>query len=310
MSNPTLQLAAKPVIYSRNAHARLLAQASLSLALPSGRDGASLACCEGSCLGYHRGWVLLQHLGIISGLSSERRYIVDAIREVSAQKPIKSVLVAGCADFGLLSVVHEALANEIASVQITAIDRCETPLRLCRLYAERMDFEVSCRSCDLLLDSPPGGFDLVLMHSLMSFCPPDARGRLMEKLAASLAPFGVLLCYQSIRPGVTPVTLAYEEAEIAALIHRMESECSAIIAAAGLLEHVVADHIRAFCHAKKTVSVPSLAGLVGDAEAHGLTVRSCRLLFDSRSSGHRAATPESYYLKYQLKLQPSASACA
>jgi len=306
VSGPVPLAALAPMTYSPRRHADMIAEVSSSLVSPA----AAHLRCEGACLGYHRGWVLLQHLGLISGLASERGFIVAAIRALSAERPLRSVLIAGCADFGLLSVVHEALGAAISAVRIVVIDRCETPLRLCGDYSARMGLEIETGRCDLLRDPPAGAFDLVLMHSLLSFCPPPDRGRLIAGVAAPLAGEGAILAYQSIRPGTGPTILAYGEDEIAALIRHARMECGAAAAAIGLSVEQAADHIRAFCRAKTTFAVPSLAGMVEDAERQGLAVRHSRLLFDSRSSAHRAATPDSYYLKYELRLERAAGPSA
>jgi hypothetical protein len=212
------------------------------------------------------------------------------------------VLIGGCADFGLLSVIHEALGEAVSAARITVADRCETPLALCRLYAGQMGFEVACQRRELQLDPAAGQFDLVLMHSLLSFCAPAERGALLAALASGLAPGGTLLAYQSIRPGSAPTELRYGEAEIETLIRQAAETRDAELASLGLSAAAAAMHIRAFCHAKTTVSVPSVEGVVEAAEAKGLVVRGSRVLLDSRSSSHRAATPASRFLKYELRI--------
>lgn len=299
MPEPVSRAPLGPPAYSPRRHAEIIAE--VSSALTSSGAAAHLRC-QGACLGYHRGWVLLQRLGLISGLASERGFMVAAIRALSAERPLGSVLIACCADFGLLSVVHEALGAAIAATRIMVLDRCETPLGLNHDYAARLGFEIECRQCDLLRDPPPSSFDLVLMHSLLSFCPPEDRGMLMAGLAAPLAGVGAMLVYQSIRPALGSMILAYGEDEIAALVRRARMHCGEAAAVIGLSEDEIADHIRAFCRAKTTFAVPSLASIVKEAESRGLAVRHSRLLFDSRSSAHRAATPDSYYLKYELRL--------
>jgi SAM-dependent methyltransferase len=298
-----------PQPYTTAAHRALIAQTTHLLVA-----GHEHLHCASACAGYHRGWMLLQHLGLISGLASERVFIVDAIRSLAAQRPMARVLIAGCADFGLLSVLHEALGAAIGTIDVTVRDRCETPLWLCRAYAAQMGFEALCQQQDLLAEAPPGRFDLVLTHSLLSFCPPAERGALMARLAGQLTPGGTLLVYQSIRPAALPQVLAYGAAEVDTMVERALTAGAAHIGAAQWppaqmttqmatqMATQLAELVRAFCAAKTTVSVPSAASVVAAAEAEGLVLRGSRLLFDSASSPHRAATPASHHLKYEFSI--------
>lgn len=281
--------------FSEPAYRALIEQGARSLA-----GGSPLLCCTGDCRGYHRGWLVLQHLGLISGLSSERRFIVEALRAAAACRPVRTVQIAGCADFGLLSVLHEALGRPVGDVSITVRDRCATPLALCRLYAAQSGFDIECEAGDLMSGASGSRFDLVLAHSLLSFCPAQQRGRLLARLAAQLTPDGTLLLYQSVRPTAASALLAYGEAETGAMVGRALDEGCARIAAARWSRAQVEGFVREFCAAKKTWAVPSAASVMADAEAQGLVLRGCRLLLDSASSTHRAATPAMRHLKYEF----------
>ena len=291
---------ASPLPYTVDRHAAMIAHCALALSGRHDQDAGLVTRCGDTCLPYHRGWLLLQHLGLISGLASERGYMAETIRLLAASRPLGSILIAGCADFGLLSVVHEALGTAVGRTRITVIDRCDTPLALCRHYAAEMGFEVAFRRHEILSLPPEGRYDLVLMHSLLSFCGAEDRCRLMNNLGLPLVPGGILLAYQSIRPGPAAVTLAYSSDEIETLVRRTRQECGAVIAALGLDSDCVDNHVRSFYRTKTTVSVPSVAGLIEGAEASGLALASARLLFDSRSGRHRPATPNSYYMKYEI----------
>ena len=70
-------------------------------------------------------------------------------RDVAVVEPVlrrllsasgRKVLIAGCADSGLLALVART-ANPATA--ITVVDRCETPLELCRRFARRWDTEAT-----------------------------------------------------------------------------------------------------------------------------------------------------------------------
>ncbi len=292
---------AVPKAYSPADHAGMIADAALSLSLPHVHADGAHALCGDTCLGYHRGWMLLQHLGLISGLASERGYIAESIRELDRRRPLDRVLIAGSADFGLLSVLHEALGDGIGRTTIVVADRCDTPLDLCLRYAGEMGFQVRVERRDLLDDPVPGAFDLVMMHSLLSFCPPERRSALLAALGAPLAPGGTLLAYQSIRPSPSPVVLAYSDEEVASLVGRARDAQAGPGAAVGLPADLVEAHVRAFCRAKTTVSVESVESVSAAIDKAGLVQTDCRLMLDSAHSRHKAATPRSHFLKYEFR---------
>ncbi|MDQ1830584.1 class I SAM-dependent methyltransferase [Massilia scottii] len=258
---------------------------------------------------YHAGWVVLQLLGIISGLDSERAQIVRHLRALARARPIASVYIAGSADCGLLSVLHEAFGEGIAALDVRVADRSPVPLALCRQYAGAMGFAVTLDVHDLCAAPAPDGrrFDLVLTHSLLSFIAPDARAALVGHLTARLDVAGSLLLYQSVRAQHGVSLLAYSPQQV-------DSMVAASLAAQGtgarrlamLTDHELELIVRAFCAAKTTHAVASVDELAGSARAAGLTGVRCEPLSAQDLAGHRPATPESHYVKWMMQGQRAA----
>ena len=280
-------------------------QASMNAALlmvmgdvVSGHAG-SHTFCDPVCRGYHTGWLVLQSLQIISGLSYEREEMVRNLRRRHAARPISSLLIAGSADFGILSVVHEALGSDITTTPVAILDRCQTPLVLCELYSQRMGFAVETVKADLMYWSEPRQFDVILGHSILSFIAPEQRRAFIASLASHLALEGTLMIYQSIRPalGNAPLKFGPEETQqwIEAARKAWETAGERFSwLRKELLENVVAE----FCGAKHTHAVASTSELAAIFRDAGLK-SELRKLFDS-STRHRAATPSSVYENYVI----------
>ena len=245
---------------------------------------------------YHAGWIALQALGLISGLALERKHMVADLRATASKRMLGDILIAGCADFGLLSVVHQALGAAIGSTRITVVDRCAYPLRLCQQYAQSAGFAINTLQADLcdLADNPV--HDMVLGHSILSFFSTAQRGHLTRRLVSQLNPTGVLALYQSIRPGQPHAVLAYSTAEtqnlcdeaVAAVPHHPE------LCRVGLDRW--RDMVAAFCDAKHTFAVASAEETAALLQTYGLQVL-VKPMFDSTHTTHRAATPQSAYKK-------------
>ena len=80
------------------------------------------------------------------------------------------MLISGCADYGMLAIVNGVLKNAAALQNaetkplITVTDVCETPLLLCRWYAERYGISVETQAADILEYAAPELFDVVCTH--------------------------------------------------------------------------------------------------------------------------------------------------
>lgn len=255
---------------------------------------------------YHTGWVVLQLLGVISGLASERAQIVRDLRALARVRPVASVCIAGSADCGLLSVLHEAFGEGVAALDVRIADRSPAPLALCRRYAGAMGFAVTPQVCDLRAPPDPDapGVDLVLTHSLLSFIAPAERTALLGQLAARLAPAGSLLLYQSVRAqhGAAPLVYAPEQVE-RMVVASLAAQRTAALHLPLLGEPALEDIVRAFCAAKTTHAVASSDELAAGARAAGLGTVRCEPLPARELLGHRPATPDSLYVKWMLQGQ-------
>jgi len=293
--------------YSRAAHQDLLREATLSLTRAASPAGCSLLRCEGTCEGYHRGWVLLQYLGLISGLALERDCIVPSLAARLREKQARKILIAGCADFGILSMLHEAAREAVSNLHIEVVDLCETPLALCDLYAAKMGFQLSTMRANVVDEELElGRYDLIITHSLLSFVQPASRPALLTRLGSLLCETGTLLVYQSIREGPTPSPLHYEDAEIVAIIRRASTESADKLDAIEMPIEMAASYIEAFCRAKQTYSVTGIEAIIADA-AGALVPDSIRETLDSRTATHIPATTRSHFSKVEIAFSPTAS---
>jgi hypothetical protein len=117
----------------------------------------------------------------------------------------RSVLIAGAADTGLLALVARASAGR--DPRIVVLDRCGTPLELCRRQAQRWSIPVDTMLTDLRKlevggpGSQSGPFDLVLVHGTLHFIAAQHRVDVLVRLRRSLGSEGrLLLLFNASRP--------------------------------------------------------------------------------------------------------------
>src|SRR5262249_23235340 len=92
---------------------------------------------------------------------------------------------------GLLATVARAGAG--LRPDITVIDRCQTPLELCRRFAAQWSLPVHAKRMDLTeLDLED--FDVIYANSVLQFIPAERRVDVLARMKRALRPGGHLVC--------------------------------------------------------------------------------------------------------------------
>jgi hypothetical protein len=94
------------------------------------------------CAPYHGLVQYLRLLGVVASPLRQGRFYRDALRDVPPA-PHTRVLIAGAADYCMLALVLDAYRDRAGALEVTVIDRCPTPLELCRWYAARAGVPVT-----------------------------------------------------------------------------------------------------------------------------------------------------------------------
>lgn len=142
----------------------------------------------GDCKNFHSLWPYLR-LARASGGDVGEPLIVSTLKKLLL-KGDRNILVAGCADTGLLAVVAGAAAR---GTKITLLDRCMTPLELCRRFAHRWSLSIETIHCDLMKLSVRSYYDIVLAHALLQFIPSESHIEVVSRMRRSLRADGRLL---------------------------------------------------------------------------------------------------------------------
>jgi len=128
------------------------------------------------------------------------RASIGAEREGSALEPLLAellienrpvILIAGTQDTGLLALVAHAASKRAANIIV--LDRCDTPLEMCRRLSARWDLPISTIHQDLRDLDIRDRFDLVLLHHTLQFVPNEDRSKVLLNLARALRRSGRLV---------------------------------------------------------------------------------------------------------------------
>lgn len=137
------------------------------------------------CGGYHRVWGLLRAVGAVGGPAVDAALLGPIIGE--RLRPGGSVLLAGSADAGLLSLVLGAAPRPLS---VTVADLCPTPLAVLDRMILPQDVSLATLRTDIAELDGETQWDLAFCHSMLPFVPAAVRPRVTRALKRALAPGG------------------------------------------------------------------------------------------------------------------------
>jgi hypothetical protein len=151
-------------------------------------DQAGKFCA--SCAGYHVLYVAKRLMPQAKIIEIDRKEIADIIARLTAERLASDqssleIVVAGAADTGLLATAAHGVAllgdTALARCRFTVLDRCRTPLELCRSFGEQHGLSVETAVVDLVTDQTRRSADLIVVHSLLRYVPREAHIDLLRK---------------------------------------------------------------------------------------------------------------------------------
>lgn len=151
-------------------------------------------CCD--CHEYHAVWGYINLSGVRHGYNRDREMLQSLFGKLS--RPDACILIAGAADDRLLAITAQATRQQRAC--ITVVDRCRTPLLLCRRYADSHDVIAPTSERDLAQTQVTGRYELILVHFTLRFIPQARRAFFLRNLGLSLTAGGRLILVQRNLP--------------------------------------------------------------------------------------------------------------
>jgi len=155
--------------------------------------------CKG-CADYHIRSALHRYAG--PPKLFDRPELIRLAGQIIAEKAARSeqpieIVIAGAADTAMLAICAHAAAilgaDMLRRCRFTVLDRCETPLFVCAEFAAWHGLDFNCEADDLLTVPEPCAADLIVMHSVFRFIPPEDQALLLRRIGKWLAPGGRLI---------------------------------------------------------------------------------------------------------------------
>jgi len=177
--------------------------------IPAAREAYDLAhrhcpnAIGGDCTWYHSAWLYLRALGVVKSAGGHATFLHDQLTAMGRKRGAQRVLVSGAADDATVLIAIAAFRDASTPLDLTLIDRCETPLALSRWSAGHAESSLQTYHTDVLgFEARP--FDVIIANSFLAFVHETARPQLFARWSTLLEPGGTLLLTNRLRPGAAP----------------------------------------------------------------------------------------------------------
>lgn len=173
-----------------------------------------------TCAWYHGSWQFLRLLDLVSTPVAHASHYDLQLNEISLDPGFKNILVSGSADSGLVKTIHEAFRHRNAEINLSVIDICPTPLKICEEYAASAGIRITTLEQDILDGLPADSFDAIFTHSFMGYFDDDNRQLLLRQWSKSLRKGGRLVTVQRVREDYVGEFVGFSEHEIENFVAR------------------------------------------------------------------------------------------
>lgn len=166
-------------------------------------DLSSRLC--GSCRDLHALWPYIRLSRTSTGIEDQASNLEAQLGDLFS-RGLRDILIAGSADSGLLALVARVGARH--APRIVVLDICETPLELCRRFANQWSLSIETLRQDLLDLDVERRFDIVLVHGTLQFIAANRRVEALARIRRAIRPGGrLVLLFNTSHP------VAAEDAE-------------------------------------------------------------------------------------------------
>ena len=174
------------------------------------------------CASYHG---LVQYMRLLDLVSSPQRHGVFYRTTLAslARSGQRRVLIAGAADYSMLAHVLAAYEDADEAADVTVLDRCPTPLAMCRWYAAANSVPIRTEVSNVLDLDCAEPFDVICTDALLTLLSAQEKPLALRRLAGALRPGGRLVTTVRIAPDAPE---RFDEERVAAFSERVREEAA------------------------------------------------------------------------------------
>jgi hypothetical protein len=228
--------------------------------------------CDPECQSYHAVWGFMRLFGNLPAVAKDHAFMLAAIGE-AIEAGAQRVMVSGSADHGVLAYVIAAFNDAGVCPDITVIDQCETPLKVCTSYAHDLGQTIKTQACDALTYSG-GPFDLIVAHNFLNFFSPDAREELVRNWSTLLAENGRVINLSVIKENTPERALRFPPAKAEELANTMCAVRGTGVHAGLVSEAELRKLVKDYCARRTSWSIPNIESVTALFSKNGFVLGS------------------------------------
>jgi SAM-dependent methyltransferase len=243
------------------------------------------------CAWYHGFWQYLRTLDIVTAPREHGRFFSRTLETLAGDGGYRRVLVSGTADYSMYAQILHAYRKENAACDVTVVDRCETPLFLCRWYGEHQGAPVSTVASNILDFDSARTFDVICTHSFLGYFDATERRRLMAKWHSLLRPGGKVVTIHRIRPESGGKLIGFTPAQAAAFRGRVARQAEKVKDSLDISPEELVEGARIYTERFKIHPVRSHQELVELFEGGGFSLEHFHSASVERRMGRQPSGP-------------------
>ena len=220
-----------------------------------------------SCAWYHGFWQYLRWFDFVTTPRDHADFYRMGLAP-SLARGDRRILISGTADYEMPAQVLAICRDAGLVPEITVLDICRTPLRLCEWHAERAGARIETVAADIRSYRPAEAFDLLCTHSFFGRFSPEERPGLLARWHDLLRPGGRVVAVNRIRGGA-PDTVRFTTEQAERFVARVKQAADAVEKQLDVPVETIMAMAAAYIGAKRTHPVRSLDDLVGLFEGAG-----------------------------------------
>ncbi len=98
------------------------------------------------CVWYHSVWQYLRILNCVSSPQWHEEFYSESLKNALKNNNEAKILISGTADYSMLHLIVTEVSNLSIKTTITILDKCETPLEICKWYVKNYETYINNNS--------------------------------------------------------------------------------------------------------------------------------------------------------------------
>ncbi len=161
----------------------------------------------GDCRWYHSVWQYLRIIDKVSCPEWHASFYEKCFSKLIKNNSHPKILISGTADYSLLAYFYHSLSISKKNADIFVLDTCQTPLKMCKWYADKQGFNINVIHNNVLnLSSLDNKYDMICSDAFLTRFSKEDANKVVKNWYDVLNENGMIITTVRIRDNNTLTT--------------------------------------------------------------------------------------------------------